>query len=291
MENLRGILLMTLAMATFALCDMFIVLASDSLPPGQIMVIFGAFGTIILGTYATWNGVDLLSRDFFLRPVLFRNFCEAWATIAVVMALAFLPFSLFSAVIQANPLLVTLGAAMFLRETVGWRRWLAIVIGLVGVVLILEPWSASTENRAYLLLAVIAVMGMSARDLSTRFVPRSVPTQLLACYGIFSATIGGLVLMLISGDTAPVDLRSALYLLVGAGFGTVAYVAITAAMRSGDISVVTPFRYTRLIFAFLIAAIVFGEQPGPLTWIGAAIVIATGLYTLIRQARINRIKG
>lgn len=288
MDNLRGIALMTLAMGTFALADMCIVLASDTLPPGQIMVMFGAFGTPLLALYAKLNGVSVISSSFFMRPVLVRNFCETWATVAVVLALTFLPFSLFSAVIQANPLLVTLGAALFLSEQVGWRRWLAIIIGLFGVLLILEPWSATPENRAFLILAVIAVMGMSARDLATRFVPAEVPTQRLACYGLASATVAGGVLMLATGDFVVPDLRATGLLFVGAAVGAVAYVAITAAMRTGDIAVVTPFRYTRLIFAFIIAALVFGEQPGLLTWIGAGIVISMGLYTLMREARLRR---
>ena len=125
MENLRGIAWMILAMATFALADMFIVLAADSLPAGQVVLMFGLLGTPLLAGYARLRGVTLLSSVFWSRPILIRNAAEIWGTMAVIYALANLPFALVSSVIQAAPLLVTLGAALFLRESVGWRRWLS----------------------------------------------------------------------------------------------------------------------------------------------------------------------
>ena len=288
MENFRGIAWMVLAMLTFALADMLIVMAARTIPPGQVVLMFGLFGTPLLAAYAKWRGVTLISPVFLSRPVLIRNAAEIWGTMAVIFALANLPFSLVSSVIQAAPLLVTLGAALFLGEVVGWRRWTAIIIGLAGVLLILEPWSAERENGLLLLLAVVAVTGLSARDLATRFVPKEVPSLQVATYGLGSTIPAGLLLILLTGTFTWPGWTETATLLAAACFGAVAYFAITTAMRLGDISVVTPFRYTRLIFAFTIAAFVFGERPGPFTWIGAAIVIATGIYTLAREARRRR---
>ncbi|MEM9319132.1 MAG: DMT family transporter [Pseudomonadota bacterium] len=288
MDNLRGIIWMTLAMLTFALADMFIVLSADTVPTGQIVVTFGLFGAPLLAGYAKLQGVKLLSPVLFTRPVIIRNLAEIWGTLAVVTALANLPFALVSAVLQATPLLVTLGAAVFLRESVGWRRWLAIFVGLFGVLLILRPDQAGGEHGILLLLAILAVTGLSARDLSTRFVPKSIPSVQLASYGFFSTIPAGLILMAFTGELVPPTPATTAMLFGAAVFGAIAYFSITTAMRQGDIAVVTPFRYTRLIFAFTIAAIVFGEQPGLSTWFGSAIVIATGLYTLAREARARR---
>ncbi|MEM6610333.1 MAG: DMT family transporter [Pseudomonadota bacterium] len=285
MDNLKGIAWMTLAMATFAMADMFIVIASDSLPPGQIVVMFGLFGVPMLVTFAKLRGVPLVSPVFFSRPVVVRNLAEIWGTMAVITALANLPFSLVSAVLQAAPLLVTLGAAIFLGERVGWRRWTAILVGLCGVLLILRP---SPEAGWTILLAVIAVTGLSARDLATRFVPRDIPSLQIACYGFASTIPAGILLIAITGDAVWPNLAATGACFAAASFGAVAYFAITTAMRAGDISVVTPFRYTRLIFAFSIAALVFGESLDLWTWIGSGIVIATGLYTLAREARTRR---
>lgn len=285
MENLRGIAWMVLAMGTFTLADTFIVLSTDTLPPGQIVLMFSLFGTPLLAGYAKLKGVTLISPVFWTRPILFRNGAEIWGTMAVIYAFANLPFSLVSSVIQAGPLLVTLGAAVFLREAVGWRRWLAVCIGLGGVLLILEPWSAGAETGPLLLLAVVAVTGLSARDLATRFVPWDVPSLQVACYGLGSTFVAGLLLSAITGDLVWPGLRETGLMMAAAVFGAVAYLAITTAMRLGDIAVVTLFRYTRLIFAFTIAAVIFGERPGLFTWIGAAIVIATGIFTILRETR------
>ena len=285
MENFRGIAWMVLAMLTFALADMLIVISAQTIPPGQVVLMFGLFGTPLLAAYAKWRGIVLLSAVLISRPVLIRNAAEIWGTMAVIFALANLPFSLVSSVIQAAPLLVTLGAALFLGEVVGWRRWSAITIGLAGVLLILEPWSAGQENGLLLLLAVVAVTGLSARDLATRFVPKEVPSLQIATYGLGSTIPAGLLLILLTDNYTVPSLAEAAPMFGAATFGAVAYFSITTAMRLGDIAVVTPFRYTRLIFAFTIAAFVFGERPGPFTWIGAAIVIATGIYTLAREAR------
>lgn len=285
MENLRGIAWMVVAMANFAIADMFIVLSTDTLPPGQIVLMFGLFGTPLLALYAKSRGITLWSPVFWTRPILIRNGAEIWGTMAVIFAFASLPFSIVSAVIQAGPLLVTLGAAVFLAEAVGWRRWLAVFVGLFGVILILEPWQATAETGLTLALAVIAVMGLSARDLATRFVPADVPSLQVACYGLGSTIPAGLILIALTGDIVWPGARETGLMLAAATFGAVAYFSITTAMRVGDMAVVTLFRYSRLIFAFLIAGLVFGERPGPLTWIGASIVIATGIYTLLREKR------
>lgn len=285
MDNLKGMGWMTVAMLTFALADMFIVIAARELPPGQIVVLFGALGVPLLAGLALWRGVPLISNVFWQRPVIIRNLAEIWGTMAVIVALSTLPFSLVSAVLQANPLLVTLGAAVFLGERVGWRRWLAILVGLGGVLLILRP---SADFASVTLLAVIAVLGLSARDLCTRFVPRDIPSLQIATYGFASTIPAGLILSTFTGGWVSVSAGNLGALACAAAMGATAYVSITAAMRMGDVAVVTPFRYTRLIFAFAIAMVVFGERPDIWTWIGSAIVIATGIYTLLREGRTRR---
>lgn len=276
---------MTVAMLTFALADMFIVIAARDLPPGQIVVLFGVMGAPILAGLALWRGVPLISDVFWQRPVIVRNLAEIWGTMAVIVALSTLPFSLVSAVLQANPLLVTLGAAIFLGERVGWRRWLAILVGLAGVLLILRP---SGDFASVTLLAVVAVLGLSARDLCTRFVPREIPSLQIATYGFASTIPAGLILSMFTGGWVSVSAQNLGALACAAAMGSAAYLAITTAMRMGDVAVVTPFRYTRLIFAFAIAMIVFGERPDLWTWIGSGVVIATGIYTLLREGQVRR---
>jgi drug/metabolite transporter (DMT)-like permease len=208
------------------------------------------------------------------------------ATVGFVSALALIPLSTLSAVIQANPLLVTLGAAFFLGEAVGWRRWLAIFVGLFGVLLIIRPGTAGVRRQS-IWLAVVAAVGLSLRDLATRPVPRTVPTTLLASYsfrlrGAWRAPDHPLP------RAGPSGARGAGLAGAGHPLGLVAIFSITAAMRVGDVSAVTPFRYTRLVFALVIAFFVFGERPDAWTLIGAAIVVASGLYSFWREAQVRR---
>lgn len=283
MDNLKGMGWMTLAMLAFALTDMVLVFATRALPVGQVLFLFGLGGAILFGIWAGIQGHRWMSPVLLMRPVMVRNAAEVLATVSFVFALSLIPLSTLSAVIQANPLLVTLGAALFLGEKVGWKRWLAIVVGLFGVLLIVQPGAAGFDPNIW--LAVAAAIGLSLRDLATRPVPRDVPTPLLASYSFAAVSLAGLAVMPFSGGWTPPTPVMALIIPGGVLLGMVAYFAITAAMRVGEIAVVTPMRYTRLVFAFAIAMVVFDESLDPLTILGVAIVVATGLFTLWRERR------
>jgi drug/metabolite transporter (DMT)-like permease len=283
MDNLKGMAWMTLAMLAFALTDMFIVFATRELPVGQILFLFGLGGAVLFGIWAEVQGHRWFSPVLLLRPVMIRNAAEVLATVSFIAALSLIPLSTLSAVIQANPLLVTLGAAIFLGEKVGWRRWTAILVGLVGVLIILRPGTEAFDPN--ILLAVAAAIGLSLRDLATRPVPRDVPTPLLASYSFAAVCLAGLVMIPFAGGFVRPSPTIAAAIPAAIGMGMVAYFAITAAMRVGDIAVVTPFRYTRLVFAFFIAVAVFDESIDATTLLGVAIVIATGLYTFLRERK------
>ncbi len=286
MDNLKGMAWMTLAMLGFALADMFIKFASETLPVGQILAMFGLGGGLVFGIIAKAQGVRLISPVLLMPPVLIRNLSEMAATVGVVTAIALIPFSTFSAIIQANPLLVTLGAALFLGEPVGWRRWTAIVIGLIGVLIIIRPGLEGFNANVW--FAVMGVIFLSARDLATRPVPKTISTAQLSAYSMAAIVPAGLGVLAFTGGAAwpePVIWGAMAGAIV---MGLVAYFSITQAMRVGEISVVTPFRYTRLIFALLIAVLIFDERPDLWTLVGAGIVIATGLYSFAREARVAK---
>jgi drug/metabolite transporter (DMT)-like permease len=286
MDNLKGMGWMTLAMLAFALADMSIKLLAGDLPVGQVIFLLSLPGALIFAIWARVQGHRWFSPVLLMRPVMLRNGAEMLATVGFVSALALIPLSTLSAVIQANPLLVTLGAALFLGEKVGWRRWLAIFVGLFGVLLIIRPGTAGFDASIW--LAVIAAIGLSLRDLATRPVPRTVPTTLLASYSFAFAGIGGLLITPFFGAFQPLRPELAGWLVLGSAMTLVAIFSITSAMRVGDISAVTPFRYTRLVFALVIAYFVFDERPDTWTLIGAGIVVASGIYTFWREAQLRR---
>jgi EamA-like transporter family. len=286
-ENFHGSLLMVAAMAGFALEDMFIKAMGARLPVGEVLALLGAGGALIFGAIALWRGDRLISRDLLAGPVLLRNAGEILGTICFVSAVIFTPLAQASAILQATPLAVTLGAALFLGETVGWRRWSAILIGFAGVLIVIRP---GTEGFSVLsLLAVVAVVGLAVRDLATRRVPRAITSMQLATYGFGVLVPAGVAIGLVTPEPVLMPSPAEWGMIAGALIvGPLGYYALIAAMRIGEVSVITPFRYTRLIFAMAISWAVFSEPPDRWTLIGGAVIVASGLYTLWRQARLRR---
>ena len=286
MDNIKGILLMVGAMFGFALEDMFIKLVSASLPTSQILIMLGLGGTAIFAVWARARGADLFAPAMFTRAMWLRNLGEMSGTVCFVSAITLVPLSTASAILQATPLAVTLGAAVFLGAPVGWRRWTAILVGFAGVLLVVRPGLAGFDPAA--LLAVAAVFGLALRDLCTRVAPPAVSSLTLSAYGFASATLAGVVLLPFGAGPVMPDAAALLTLMGGLFVGVRGCYAIAAAMRVGEVAVVTPFRYTRLIFAIGIGMAAFGERPDALTLAGAAIIIASGLYTLVREQRLRR---
>jgi drug/metabolite transporter (DMT)-like permease len=197
-------------------------------------------------------------------------------------ALSLVDISTVAAVFQATPLAVTMGAALFLGETVGWRRWSAVAMGFIGVMLIIRPGLDGFEPPA--LFALIAVVGVCARDLITRKLDSDVSSAVVSFQGFSALVPAGIVLMLMTGSV-PVGVEKVQAIMFAGGiiFGALGYYGIVAAMRVGEASAVMPFRYTRLVFAMLIGIVVFGEQPDLITLLGASLIIGSGLYTFLRE--------
>jgi len=286
MENLRGIALMIASMGGFAIEDMFIKLVSATLPISQILAILGTGGTLIFGGLALAKGDRLVEPALFTAPMWLRNLGEMGGTVCFVTAITLIPLAEASAILQATPLAVTLGAAVFLGAPVGWRRWSAILVGFAGVLVVVRPGLDAFQPAS--LFAVAAVGGLATRDLCTRVAPRTVSSRVLSGYGFAMVAVAGLAMM--PFGAAPVmPTGTQVAALTGALLiGCAAYYAITAAMRIGDVSVITPFRYTRLIFAMILGAAVFAEIPDGWTLAGATIIIGSGLYTLARERRLGR---
>lgn len=279
--NLRGILLMVVAMCGFAIEDMFVKWAASDLPTGQILLMLGVLGTPVFALMARAEGARLISRDFFHPAILWRNFGEMAGTFGFITALALTPLTTATAIFQASPLVVTMGAALFLGETVGWRRWTAIGVGFVGVLIIIRPGLDGFQLAS--LWSVLAVIGLSLRDIATRRIPSHIGTAQVAAWGFVAVALLGAMMLAVTGGAHLPSMAQAGYIAGALAFGVGAYWAVTQAMRLGEVSVITPFRYTRLVAALIIGITVFGERPDLLTLFGAALIIGSGLYTFARE--------
>ena len=286
MDNIRGAVLMVLAMAGFALEDMFIKLLADAVSVGQILTMLGIGGSLAFGAIVVVKGEALFARTMLSYPIVLRGLGDLIGALAFVSAIVLTPLSSASAILQATPLAVTLGAAVFLGEPVGWRRWSAIFVGLIGVLLIIRPGLDSFEVLS--LLALLAVFALALRDLATRRTPASITTMQLSFLGFVVIIPAGILLMIFTGSqVVALNATEWIYISAALGIGLFAYYAIVAAMRVGDVGFVTPFRYIRLVFALVIGVTVFGESPDALTLIGAAIIVASGIYTILRERKVR----
>ncbi|ABG32649.1 EamA/RhaT family transporter [Roseobacter denitrificans] len=286
MDNLRGAALMVLAMLLFALEDMLIKLLAVDLPIGQIVGMLGLGSALLLAIVLKTQRQALFTAALLTPAIMLRAFGELVGTIGFVTAIALTPLSTASAILQATPLFVTLGAALFLQESVGWRRWTAIIVGFFGVMLIIRP---GLEGFSWLsLFAVQGVIGLGIRDLATRRVPPETSSLQLSFWA-FLVLIPAAGLMMWFNQTSPITPppSTLLYFIAALLIGIFAYYCIVAAMRVGEISFVTPFRYSRILFALVIGISIFGERPDALTLLGAAIIVASGLYTLWRERRVR----
>jgi drug/metabolite transporter (DMT)-like permease len=276
-------------MAAFAVEDLFLKRAAMALPPGQVIALMGFGGAIAFWIIAALRGQPILIRRALQGAPLIRSLSEAGATIFYVTALALIPLSINSALLQASPLVVTMGAALFLGEPVGWRRWSAIGVGFLGVLIVLQPWGAGFEAAG--LLTVISVLILAARDLATRAMPAEIGTFQLTTWAYMALVLTGLFLMLISGTPpAAIDPTRWFDLFMALISGLLGYYAVTAAMRLGEVAVVAPFRYTRLVFAVLLAVLFLGETLDGATLLGAGLIIGSGLYSFARERARARAK-
>ena len=280
-QNVKSISLMIAAMGCLTLTDMLIKITSKTLPIGQVMMIYGIGALIVF-----WALLHIKREPIQLSPltnpaVVWRNVGDLIAMNSMFLALVYVPLSTIGAVIQAVPILVTAAAALFLRETVGLRRVLAIFIGFFGTLLIIQPGAASFNIATILVL--IAAVGMALRDIATKLVRESYSSLLLSFFSCFLFIFSGSVLLIINGVPSVPDFSNFIALAAMIVTGCMGFFFMTEAVRLGEMSVVSPFRYTRLLFSLLAGILILGEQVNTFMLIGSSLTILSGLYIWHRE--------
>ncbi len=284
-RNVQGIALMVLAMAAFAIADALVKVSAAFLSPAQVLFFLNAGGLSLFTLLAILRREPLWDRRVFAPALLLRYGSEVVGMVGMVLALVYVPLSTVGAVTQAAPMLVAVLAVLFFGETVGWRRWSAIVVGFVGVLLVVQPSSEGFDVT--ILWAVMAMIGLSIRDLVTRLTPEGMPSTSLAAYTMLAATPFALTWVLYNGEVpvpAGVDWIVAIPMI---SLGSLGYLLLITSIRMADVSVVTPFRYSRIIFLLILGVALFDERPSTMMLTGAALIIASGVYLIVRQRRVQ----
>jgi len=268
---------MIASMAAFAIEDAFLKTVTKQLPVGQVLMMFGAAGLCVFALMARRAGASIFQTHVLTKNMLLRAVFEFFGRLFYVLAIALTPMSSATAILQSAPLFVVLGARIFLREKVDAKTWIAIFLGLFGVLIILRPSAADFSLLS--LLALIGTLGFVGRDLFSRTAPSSLTKEVLGFYGFTTMMIAGACYAVWDGKPF-VSLQVHQFLMLAAALlaGVFAYTALMTAMRTGSIAAVTPYRYSRLLFGISIGVIVFGEQLDAPMLLGCAIVIGAGLF-------------
>ncbi len=276
-------------MAFFAAVDAFVKLLSASQTAGQIVMVSSILTFLIYWFLLVAEGRSLWSRDALNPALLVRTFGEASGSIGIVFALGLAPLATVMALAQAQPLAVVMGAALFLGETVGWRRWAAIGIGLLGVLIILRPGVGAFDPN--LLWVIVYIFGLAVRDLASRRLPGLISTAFAVAWSMPPMILAGWAIMMMQGGWEPIGFLTGIYYLWLVAAVSAALWTMTTAMRVGEIAVVAPFRYSRIVFALIIAYVVFDEVPDVLTWVGAGLIVGSGVYTFLRERQLAKTSG
>lgn len=267
-------------MAAFACGDLFLKLAVLHVPLPQVVLIQAMGGVVIFLPLALVRREQVLSTVLASRPVIIRNLGEVLAVIFITIGLSLSDLSKASALMQTLPLVAMLGAVAFLGERPGWRRWASVAVGLLGVLIVLRPTAGLDPG---LVAILVGVLGLTARDLATRAVDPGTSSVLLAAYS-FACVVPVAGIWLIWDGRALWPTPGAWGLLSAMTVSVaLAFFLVTAALRKGEVSVIIPFRYTRLVFATGLAMVFLGERPDGYVYFGSALIIGSGLYTLWRE--------
>ncbi|WP_439500808.1 DMT family transporter [Aminobacter ciceronei] len=285
-SNVRGATFMVVAMAAFTFNDTLSKLAAQTINPGQLMLVRGLFATTLISLLAWQQGALKGYRNYWHPMVFLRLVGEVGGTVCFLAALPHLPLGNISAVLQALPLAVTMGAALFLGEAVGWRRWLAIASGFGGVLIIVRP--GFEGFNAFSLLALLSVAFCAVRDLATRKIPGHIPSLFVSTTTTVIITVTGALTIVPFGGWVPMSVNLVAFLAGAAVLVLFGYQFVIMAMREGEISFIAPFRYTALIWALSLSVFVFGDIPDLAMIAGAAVIVASGLYSLYRERVVGK---
>ena len=280
-DNVFGAILMAVSMLSFISNDALMKFLFQTISVEQGIFMRGLVSVPLLALIAYLRKSLFVRIDWRnWRVILTRAFAELAATMAFLTALSNMPLANITAILQALPLTVTMFAAIFFGEQVGWRRWSAILAGFIGVLIIIRP--SDDGFNEYAVLAIVAVACVTVRDAITRRLDRSVPSLFVAFIsaipifiygGVATATTGWTV---VSGTMIGIVVVAAIAITCG-------YLFAVMAMRNGEISFVAPFRYTGMIWAILFGFLLFGDLPDAATILGTMIVIGMGIYAFHRE--------
>jgi drug/metabolite transporter (DMT)-like permease len=284
--NLRGIAAMLAATALFTLADASMKLVSATLPTGETVFV-RSFSTALILTAAAFVTGAILSLRRALVPIMgWRSAGDVASSLFFQSGLARMPFADIMGVLQLVPLSLTAASALFLGERVGWRRWTAVVIGLVGALLVIKPGSSAFNPWA--ILAVLSVLCATLRDVATRRLDPTLSPLVILMISQFVVALGGLGCTTFEAWSIP-TMYEFVHLMIASVFSLAGHLCVIHSLRSGEISTVAPFRYAGMVWAVLLGLLLWNQLPDAYSFAGILILMSAGLYTFFREQKLKRL--
>jgi len=285
-KNIRGIFAIILAMAFFVANDTLVKLAREHWGTGQTLVIRGIFALVMLAIWIVATRQMHALRHIYGKLVILRAVLECLVAMLFIAALGMMGLAEITAILMLAPLVITALSIVFFHEQVGWRRWLAILVGFAGMLLVVQPGSGATPLLATG-MALLSTLLVACRDIVTRKLPEGTSSIIVTLATTIGTTLGGAALVAVGDGWKPIFLSPILTLAGAALFVLVGNYAVIEAYRGTELSVVSPFRYSVIVWAVVLAILVFGDWPSVLSLIGIALIGLSGVYTLHRE-RVRR---
>jgi len=290
-DNLRAAGMVALTMSLFAVSDALVKTLFDRLPVGEVVALRGLLITGLLVSFLVVRHRRLILRHLLDRIALARALIEVFVAFAFFKSLALMPLADATVILFGSPIIMTVAAALFLGEQVGPRRWTAVIIGFVGVVLVAGPGNQAIGWAA--LLPLSAAVMVAVRDLITRFVPKTHDSTTVALTTAIAVSIGGWLSLPmgtigLAGAWLWPTLGEWLTIAASALLIGTAYNTVVIGYRLGEASFLAPFRYSSIPLAILLSWTVFGDVPSPIMLTGALIIAGSGIFIFTRERQLAR---
>ena len=282
-KNQLGFLYMFLSVCAFSVMDL-IVKWSDSYPLGQVIFFRGFFGLVLY--YFVIPKERLKDFYYTKRPILHfsRCFFGLIALLSIFIALRNLPLATVVSITFAVPIFTTIFSILFLSEKVGFFRWLAVIVGFIGIVVISEPGLSALN--IYYIFPFIFVLGLSYVAISIRQLSSTEPVWLISLYFSVAITLAGLF-TIPYGWLMP-NLKDLILLSSIGIFGGVANLWLSQSYKFAEVSLVTPLKYLALVFAIIFGYLIWDEIPTIKTLIGATLVIVSSIIIFRREILLKK---
>ena len=289
-NELLGILYMLLCQFSFATNDAFVNVIyqkyDEMFALNQIIFIRGIFTLFFISLFLYIKNKLHFKKMFSSRELTLRGVLEALSALFFFIGIALLPFAQVYILLSMAPILLTALGAIFLNENVRWRRWSAVILGFIGVIVVINP--GKLEFGYYFIFPILAAIMLSIRDMYTKNFKgnyHSLQSAFMTCFVV--TIIFGIFSIYKFYDFS---LRDIFILFISAFFLALGYIFSVATIKVALVSVTSTFRYSVILWGILYGYFLFNEVPSTNSYLGALIIIISGLIIISRQKKLGKIK-